>query len=313
MSERAVATLFVLLVLTVLAAYAVEIALALGRLRGGPRPRPGPWRRRWRTAVLVLGTLGSACVAWGLWVEPGWLEVRRLELPLARLPPGASPVRLVQVSDLHVDRRPGLEQEVPALVRAERPDLIVFTGDALNAPEGRERLLDCLAALARIAPLYAVEGNWDVLELGAPNPLPASAARLLRGEAVEVEVRGTRLRLLGSAFGEEALLPALVAAQPRETPLIVLQHTPDPILELAALRVDAVLAGHTHGGQVRLPLYGALLTFARHGKRFDMGLYRVQDTWLYVNRGVGMEGGLAPRVRFLARPEITVLDLVPVR
>jgi hypothetical protein len=92
---------------------------------------------------------------------------------------------------------------------------------------------------------------------------------------------------------------------------VLLYHAPDPILEMADAGVDVVLSGHTHGGQVRLPFYGALITLARHGKRFDMGLYRVKETWLYVSRGLGMEGGLAPRVRFLARPEITVIDLVP--
>ena len=60
-----------------------------------------------------------------------------------------------------------------------------------------------------------------------------------------------------------------------------------------------------------LPFYGALITLSRFGKRFEAGLYRVEETRLYVNRGVGMEGGRAPRVRFFARPELTVIDLVP--
>lgn len=313
MSETAATTLFILLVLTIFASYLGEIVLALLRWRKPAAAPRGPWRRRWRAAVLVLGSLGACCVAYGLWVEPGWVEVTHVRLPLRRMTRTAAAVRVVQVSDLHVDRAPGLELRVPGLVAAERPDLIVFTGDCVNAPAGRERFLACMRALAQIAPLYAVEGNWDVLALGGPNPLPDSPARVLRGEALEVEVRGTRLVLAGASYGEESTLPSLVAMQRPDLPLLVLNHTPDPILELCELGVDAVLAGHTHGGQVRLPLYGALLTLARHGKRFEMGLYRVKDTWLYVNRGVGMEGGLAPRVRFLARPEITVLDLVPGR
>ena len=74
--------------------------------------------------------------------------------------------------------------------------------------------------------------------------------------------------------------------------------------------VDLQLSGHTHGGQVRLPLYGALLTLSAMGKRFEAGLYRLGEMALYVNRGLGMEGGAAPRVRFLCRPEITVFDLL---
>ncbi len=69
------------------------------------------------------------------------------------------------------------------------------------------------------------------------------------------------------------------------------------------------LAGHTHGGQIALPFYGALMTLSRYGKRFEGGLYQVGPTPLHVRRGIGMEGGWVPRVRFCARPEMTVLEL----
>jgi uncharacterized protein len=69
--------------------------------------------------------------------------------------------------------------------------------------------------------------------------------------------------------------------------------------------------GHTHGGQVALPWYGALVTFARFGKRYEAGLYHEGDTWMYVNRGIGMTGGWPPRVRFGSRPELTVIDIRP--
>ena len=80
---------------------------------------------------------------------------------------------------------------------------------------------------------------------------------------------------------------------------------------MARHHVDLFLAGHTHGGQVALPFYGAIVTFSRFGKRFEAGLHRVANTWLYVNRGLGMEGGPAPRVRFCARPEVSVLEVWP--
>ena len=71
-----------------------------------------------------------------------------------------------------------------------------------------------------------------------------------------------------------------------------------------------VLCGHTHGGQVRLPLFGAILTSSQLGKRYEMGLYREGNTQMYVSRGVGLEGLSAPRVRFLAPPEVTLVTLV---
>jgi predicted MPP superfamily phosphohydrolase len=73
--------------------------------------------------------------------------------------------------------------------------------------------------------------------------------------------------------------------------------------------VDPYLAGHTHGGQVALPFYGALATLSAFGKEFESGLHRVADTWEYTNRGIGMEGGAAPRMRFAARPEVTVIEV----
>jgi uncharacterized protein len=93
---------------------------------------------------------------------------------------------------------------------------------------------------------------------------------------------------------------------------ILLYHTPDEILDVAAThRVDLYCAGHTHGGQVALPFYGALVTLSKFYKKYERGLHREGSTWLYVTRGIGMEGGPAPRVRFLARPEVTVIELAP--
>jgi len=90
---------------------------------------------------------------------------------------------------------------------------------------------------------------------------------------------------------------------------VVLYHSPDLMPEVVAQGVDLFCAGHTHGGQVALPLYGAMITFSKFGKQYEAGLYHERDTWLYVNRGIGMEGGPAPRVRFWSRPEMTVIDI----
>ena len=83
------------------------------------------------------------------------------------------------------------------------------------------------------------------------------------------------------------------------------------VLRAARLGVDLHLAGHTHGGQVALPFYGAVITLSKYGKRYERGLYREEGTWLYVNRGIGLEGRFAPRVRFFARPEVTLIEISP--
>jgi predicted MPP superfamily phosphohydrolase len=79
--------------------------------------------------------------------------------------------------------------------------------------------------------------------------------------------------------------------------------------EAARAGVDLFLAGHTHGGQIRLPLIGAVVTSSIYWKRYEMGLYTQGHTWLYVSRGIGMEGLGAPRARFLCPPEIELFEL----
>ena len=98
-------------------------------------------------------------------------------------------------------------------------------------------------------------------------------------------------------------------ASPNTGPRILLYHAPDLMVEASQHEVDLYLCGHTHGGQVRLPGYGAILTSSQLGKRYEMGLYRSGRTQMYVSRGVGLEGLSAPRVRFLAPPEITLVTM----
>ena len=76
-------------------------------------------------------------------------------------------------------------------------------------------------------------------------------------------------------------------------------------------RIDLFCAGHVHGGQVALPFYGALVTLSKFGKQYESGVYQVGPMGMYVSRGLGMEGGSAPRVRFCSRPEIAVIELAP--
>ena len=109
---------------------------------------------------------------------------------------------------------------------------------------------------------------------------------------------------------EPALLPALEKV-PRGRFTVLVHHYPETVDMMAGWGADLVLAGDTHGGQVRLPFVGPLVRISRYGRYRDIGLHRVGKTWLYINRGIGMEGGRAPRVRFRCRPEITLIEIAP--
>jgi predicted MPP superfamily phosphohydrolase len=109
---------------------------------------------------------------------------------------------------------------------------------------------------------------------------------------------------------DEARLDLLMAAAPNGAPQILLYHSPELMPQAAEHGIDLYLCGHTHGGQVRLPLIGPIFTSSQLGRRYVMGLYRHGQTHLYVSRGVGLEGMSAPRVRFMAPPEVTLINVV---
>ena len=323
-SERLAVFVFFAVILSVYAAAGLMTARYVVQrfIRKAPT-----FSRTWTWAfrlVLGLALLGVLCAAYAFFVEPYWLAVTRVRIPTPKLPKGSRPIRIVHISDLHSDARPRLEERLPGVIAAQDPDLIVFTGDAANSDAGMPVARRCLSRIAQIAPTFAVMGNWDF-----PGIYDGTSVRLLHADALKTDVRGTTLWIAGVAFGAEVSFvggafaprvlepsrgtepPPTLDAVPREALAVFLYHTPDLIYPIAERNIDLCLCGHTHGGQVALPLYGALVTLSRFGKRFEAGLYRVGDTWLYVNRGIGMMGGPVPRVRFWSRPEVTVIELVP--
>ncbi len=305
---------FVLFVGIVIATYLAALVLLFEMMflkASGPSEQRPQWRLWLRRTILASAALGTICMTYGYFVEPYWPAVTHSTVPTSKLALGAKPIRVVHISDLHSDPEPRLEGRLPAIIKAEKPDLIVFTGDAINSPGGLPIFRRCIGELSTIAPTFAVKGNWDALFWSNLDLFGKTGARELKGEAVEVIVRGTKLCLAGAPVGQPGLKEQALSKVKPEALSIFLYHYPSAVLEAAQQKVDLLCVGHTHGGQVALPFYGALITLSKLGKQYESGLYKHQDTWLYVNRGIGMEGGSAPRIRFCARPEVTVIDLVP--
>jgi len=271
--------------------------------------------RRPHVAVLTTAGLGILCILYGALVEPRWPEVTSTRVVTSRLPPGHRGIRIVHLSDLHSEATPTLETMLPARVAALEPDLIVFTGDAANSTETLPVFRACLSALAKIAATFVVKGNWDSVSFIRGDRFGNTGATLLEGTSASIQVADVTVHVLGAGFGDTPALNVALAALPADGPAVVLFHHPYPdvVSPPFASRVDLMCTGHTHGGQVALPFYGALLTLSKHGKRFERGFYPNADGFgfpLYVNRGIGM-GRPGPRVRFGARPEIAVIELVP--
>lgn len=279
---------------------------AVGRLRGRPAAL-SVFERRIQKAVYSLAGFGVLCVLWGWAVEPYRLQVTHARVVSAKVQ--GDPVRIALFSDTHCDPKARLEGRIPAAVAALRPDLVVFAGDSINSAAALPRFKALMTELAEIAPVYAVAGNWDAWFWPTLDLYGGTGVRRLDGEALDLVVRGTRLRLFGLPADEGFKAGKLFARAGPDAVSVFLHHYPDEVYAASEAGVDLYLAGHTHGGQVALPVYGALVTLSRWGKRFEAGRYQVGPTTLYVNRGIGMEGGHAPRVRFWAPPELTLVEL----
>jgi predicted MPP superfamily phosphohydrolase len=280
----------------------------LRRLRGqnGPASHRMVWFRR---AVLGLAVVGLGCMAYGYFLEPYWPEITHVPITSPKLRGASRPIRIVHISDLHSDPKPRLEERLPALIADQKPDLIAFTGDAINSPAALPILRRCLTRLSELAPTFVVKGNFDALTWQGVEPFAGTGTRELDGQVDALAVAGVVINIAGVALAHEDKLRPTLASLPPDKFNLFLFHTPDQIENVVEYNVDLYCAGHTHGGQVALPIYGALVVLSGYGKRFERGLHRVGHTWLYVNRGIGMEGFSAPRVRFWARPEITVYVL----
>ena len=216
----------------------------------------------------------------------------------------------MQISDLHCDWKTRNEEKMVRIINGLKPDIVVATGDYLNHLSALPRFQDALQRLEAPLGKFAVMGNLDFCYQPL-DVLDATGFRWLNRETVVVAKGSDSIGISGMDFtGSDAPIDPITGL-PRDRFNVFLFHTPDLIEDVCGPGVDLYLCGHTHGGQVTLPWYGALITFSKFGKKYESGLYRVGETTLYVNRGLGLEQRPAPQVRFLARPEIAVFDIVP--
>jgi len=270
-------------------------------------------------AMAAIQALISTAAFYATWVEPFRVRVTQLRYTPAQWQ-GQNMLRILHISDLHFEGMSPREQAVLDYARQLKPDLILLTGDYLNLssvydPEAQQGARHFLKQLKAPLGVYAVTGSPVVDREGiVPEIFNKLKIRWLNDETASIRYQGNELWLLGvrCTYAQDRdlkVVEQLVEKVPRGAFTILLYHTPDLMPSLASSNVNLYLCGHTHGGQIRLPMYGAIATSSKWGKRYEMGLYREGKTTLYVSRGLGMEGLGAPRARFLAQPEIVLLTL----
>lgn len=275
------------------------------------------------TRRLPLAAAGVALAGVGLYasiVEPDRLVVERAELPLAEGRKGGEPVRIGVMSDLQFSRLGDHEREAVDRLVAQRPDVIVIAGDfhqGSPASFGRElpRLRALLRRLRAPGGVYAVQGDVES-PAEVRRVVAGTGIRLLDDELDRSRVRDRRLTIGGVAVDYDSpearsLARRLEAAPGRGDIRLLLGHRPDVVYQLRPrTRVDLVVAGHTHGGQLQLPFVGPPMIASRVPREVGAGgLHALEGRRIYVSRGVGVERGQAPRLRLGAPPEVALITL----
>lgn len=271
--------------------------------------------RRGVAALLGGAFLGAAGLLYAREIEPRWLEVRRLSLVLPRLAPEFDGYTVVQLGDIHLDdwAKPRRLTRLTEKVNALRPDLISLTGDFLSYSAGGATPRSLTGALGRLrAPdgCLAVLGNHDYLADAevVRRCLSEAGVRELANDVRTIRRGGAALHVAGvdDLMEGRSRLDLVLDRLPEAGAAILLAHEPDFADASAATgRFDLQLSGHSHGGQVRVPLLKHLV-LPPFSQRYTSGLYEVGGMLQYTNRGLG---SVKLRLRFLCRPEITVLTL----
>ena len=247
------------------------------------------------TSLLVSG--GAVC-AEATCIEPTALTVRHVRLDNAK-----PSHRLLHFSDVHhKGDRPYL-QSVVDTINSLAPDFVCFTGDIVEQAKHLPAALEILSGIK--APLFGVPGNHDFFSGISFAPVvkcfaATGGAWLLNASH---EIPGTDINLVGTIclFPQLPLPPANPRAKN-----ILLTHYPAYVKSLGDRKFDLMLAGHSHGGQVRLPLWGSIIV-PKHVGEYDLGLYQTAAGQLHVNPGIGYIGPYDFRLN--CRPEITVIEI----
>lgn len=268
-----------------------------------------------RRQFLGLAGAGAAAVVasagWATLVEPNWPVVERREIRLARLPARLDGLRIAQLSDIHLSPlvTTGDLLRAVELVNRQSPDLIVLTGDFIWREAGfAAQLVEPLRQLAAPLGVVATFGNhdhWSGADAVAA-ALAAAGVTLLVNQATRLATDAPLwLAGLDDVWERRQDIRTALRDVPPDACTVLLCHEPDYGDETAAYPVDLQLSGHSHGGQINLPLVGPpVLPYL--GRKYPAGLYRVADLQIYTNRGIGL---IAPAVRFNCPPEVTVLTL----
>jgi hypothetical protein len=261
-------------------------------------PKP---RSRKKIIWLALVVIVAAGFAYARWVEPYWIEATHLRVDA----PVSPAVKFAHLSDLHTREFGRRERAVLALLDLEKPDVIVVTGDSLSGDADYDEVREILSRLRAPLGVFVVRGNWE-----AWRPAPGerkfyeqAGVRLLLNQNAEVRPGLWLAGFDDAAFGDPNLVKGLNGVA-EGAYVVALFHSPI-FFERIAGGAPLALAGHTHGGQIRLPYYGPFWLPPGAG-RYVEGWYERDGSRMFVSRGVGTS---VLHFRFACRPQVAFVTL----
>jgi len=294
-------------ILTLIPAIALTLVLPLVQLaRGEPMHVPVG-------AYLDTYIAGLAVSAYGVLVRRKWFRVVEREVRVTDLPPAFDGFRVAHLSDLHVGthapRARALQWSRAANERT--PDLALVTGDLVTSGNAfDDDVADVIGALRAKLGVFSSMGNHDYFGEGEAlaGKLRQRGVTVLRNEGVVLEKDGARLWLaaIDDVWTRRDDLGRAMAGRPEGVATVLMAHDPKSFDAAADAGANLVLSGHTHGGQVAVPLLARTLNLARLGYKYTLGFYRRGRATLYVHPGLGTTG---PPVRLGVAPEVTILVL----
>jgi uncharacterized protein len=265
-----------------------------------------PSRRQFLVGCLGVAAVAAAPAGWyGAVYEPGDIEVVRRTARIRKLPTRLQGMTAVQISDLHLHEATDTHQHMVDMIKSLKPDVVFFTGDLVDERSAIGHALDIFRQLQPPRGIWAVPGNWDhtadaVEALNAE--MGGAKVRFLINQSAELDAG---LWLVGVDDPASSMDDVTTALQgvPDTAPRLLLAHAPDIADNIVdAPPFDLILVGHTHGGQVNLPVFNGAWLHHGASAEYVRGLYQAHGSPMYVNRGIGMT---AVPIRIGSRPEIT--------
>jgi predicted MPP superfamily phosphohydrolase len=264
-------------------------------------------------AFLFTYLSGLVVCAYGILVRRRWFVVREIDVRVADLDPAFDGFRIAHLSDLHIGTHTP-KSWGQRWVRAANKlgaDIAVVTGDLVSSGcDFHGDIADVVGGLEPKGGVFVSMGNHDYFGDGEPliTLLGARGARVLRNDGTVLERNGASLYLAGidDTWTKRDDIVRALRDRPAGMPTILLSHDPDRFPRAVEHGVALTLAGHTHGGQIALPFFYRWVSLARIAHRFNVGLYRKGDSWLYVHPGLGTTG---PPMRLGVAPAVVILTL----